>query len=64
MKEQEALALAYAHAQLVQAMQFEKFIDDSKAPRKIQEMDFLAEEYALALEYYSTFSTDEKISEQ
>lgn len=29
----------------------------------VQEMDFLAEEYALALEYYSTFLTDEKISE-
>lgn len=63
MKLQEALALAYAHAQLVQAMQFEKFIDNSKAPRNIQEMDFLAEEYALALEYYSAFSFDENISQ-
>ena len=49
----KALAIAYAHAQLVQAMQFERFADHSKVPEHIQMMEYMLEKYRVALEYYT-----------
>lgn len=48
----EGLAVAYAHAQLVQAMQFERFADHSKVPEHIQMLEYMLGEYSVALEHY------------
>ena len=47
----EALAVAFAQERLHQAMAFEKFTD-SKAPEHIHELEYLLEQFDMAMDYY------------